>query len=180
MPIFAPTKNAAEIESSKVFAKDLMQKYRIPCARSAGFSDYTKAKQYLEKQKLPVVIKADGLAAGKGVVVAETKQQALTALSDFMEKKSLGSAGDSTIIEEIGGQEMTFAFTDTHTTIPAVPACGYKTVFDNGKGPEYGGWDLSPPVFFSAELGRQMNETIIASRGFANREPAVRRDPMAA
>ncbi|MDO8578242.1 MAG: phosphoribosylamine--glycine ligase [Dehalococcoidales bacterium] len=164
MPIFAPTRNAAEIESSKVFAKDLMQKYHIPCARSASFSDYAKAKQYLEKQKLPVVIKADGLAAGKGVVVAETKPQAIAALSDFMEKKTLGAAGNSIVIEEcLVGKEMSyFAFTDTHSTVPAVPACDYKRVFDNGKGPNTGGMGAySPPVFFNAELGRKIDETIM-------------------
>ncbi len=164
MPIFAPTRNAAEIESSKVFAKELMEKYHIPCAHSASFSDYAKAKQYLEKQKLPVVIKADGLAAGKGVVVADTKRQALAALSDFMEKKTLGAAGNSVVIEEcLVGKEMSyFAFTDTHTTVPAVPACDYKRVFDNGKGPNTGGMGAySPPYFFNAELGRTIDETIM-------------------
>lgn len=152
------------IESSKVFAKELMEKYHIPCARSAGFSDYAKAKKYLEKQKMPVVIKADGLAAGKGVVVAETKPQAMAALSDFMEKKTLGAAGNSVVIEEcLVGKEMSyFAFTDTHTTVPAVPACDYKRVFDNGKGPNTGGMGAySPPHFFNAELGRTIDETIM-------------------
>jgi phosphoribosylamine--glycine ligase len=164
MPIFAPTSNAAEIESSKVFAKELMQKYHIPCALSASFSDYAKAKQYLEKQTLPVVIKADGLAAGKGVVVAETKLQALAALSDFMEKKSLGAAGNNIVIEEcLVGMEMSyFAFTDTHSTVPAVPACDYKRVFDGGKGPNTGGMGAySPPVFFNAEMGHKIDETIM-------------------
>ena len=77
MPIFGPTKTAAEIESSKVFAKELMQKYDIPCARSVSFSEYNKAKEYVQKQKPPIVVKADGLAAGKGVIVADSIPQAL-------------------------------------------------------------------------------------------------------
>ncbi len=164
MPIFAPTRNAAEIESSKVFSKQLMQKYHIPCAASASFSDFAEARQYLETQKIPIVIKADGLAAGKGVVVAESKEQALEALSDFMVKKSLGAPGDKIVIEEyLDGREMSyFAFTDTHHTVPAVPACDYKRVFDNNKGPNTGGMGAyTPPFFFNAEMGRQIDETIM-------------------
>ena len=155
IPIFGPTRRAAEIESSKSFSKYLMKKYNIPCAGSCDFSDYNEAKKYLEKQSLPVVVKADGLAAGKGVVVAGTMEEAFYALNDFMVKKSLGEAGSRVIIEEyLTGREMsTFVFTDGRSIRPLVPACDYKTVFDGGKGSNTGGMgSYSPPVFATPEL----------------------------
>ncbi len=164
MQIFAPTKGAAEIESSKVFAKELMQKYNIPCARSVSFSEYALAKKYLQQQKPPIVIKADGLAAGKGVVVADSLPQALEALSNFMQSKTLGASGDRVIIEEfLSGKEMSaFAFTDTHTTVPMAAACDYKRVFDGDKGPNTGGMgSYSPPYFLTPELERTVAETIM-------------------
>lgn len=164
MQIFAPTKFAAAIESSKVFAKELMQKYNIPCARSVSFSDYALAKEYLRKQKPPIVIKADGLAAGKGVVVADSIPQALQALSDFMLSKTLGASGDRVVIEEfLSGKEMSaFAFTDTHTTVPMTAACDYKRVFDGNNGPNTGGMgSYSPPYFFTPGLGETVYSTIM-------------------
>lgn len=164
MTIFAPTRNAAEIESSKVFAKELFAKYKIPSAAGASFTDHNTAKQYLDRQKLPIVIKADGLAAGKGVVVANTREQALAALSEFMIEKTLGASGDRVVIEEcLTGREMSyFSFTDTHTVVPAVPACDYKRVFDHDRGPNTGGMGAySPPFFYTPELGRQIDETIM-------------------
>jgi phosphoribosylamine---glycine ligase len=164
IPVFGPSKIAAEIESSKVFSKYLMQKYDIPCAVSTGFSSYSEAKKYLERQKIPIVIKADGLAAGKGVVVAHTSEEAFNALDDFMQKKSLGSAGDRIIIEEfLPGREMsTFVFTDSKTVVPMVPACDYKTVFDNGRGPNTGGMgSYSPPSFYNAALAKKIHKTIM-------------------
>ncbi len=150
MPIFGPTKQATEIESSKVFAKELMQKYNIPCARSASFSDYNQAKEYVKQQKPPIVVKADGLAAGKGVIVADSIPQALDALSQIMEAKAFGAAGDRVVIEEyLSGKEMSaFAFTDAHTVVPMVAACDYKPVFDGDQGPNTGGMgSYSPPYF---------------------------------
>jgi len=169
IPIFGPTKKATEIESSKVFAKELMQKYNIPCARSASFSEYAQAKEYVQQQTPPIVIKADGLAAGKGVTVADTIPQALEVLADIMEAKIFGDAGDKVIIEEcLSGKEMSaFAFTDAHTVIPMVPACDYKPVFDGDQGPNTGGMgSYSPPHFFNKELDKKVNETIL--------EPAVK------
>lgn len=165
MRIFAPTRFAAQIESSKVFAKGLMQKYNIPCARSESFSDYSLAKKYLQKQKPPIVIKADGLAAGKGVVVADSIPQALEALSSFMLSKTLGEAGNRVVIEEfLSGREMSaFVFTDTHTTVPTVPACDYKRVFDGNTGPNTGGMgSYSPPYFYTPELEITILKTIMA------------------
>ena len=100
IPIFGPTKAATQIESSKVFAKELMQKYQIPCAHSVSFSTYTQAKKYIQSQQPPLVIKADGLAAGKGVTVANSIPQALEALTTIMKTKAFGAAGEKVIIEE--------------------------------------------------------------------------------
>ncbi len=169
IPIFGPTKGATQIESSKVFAKELMQKYNIPCARSASFSEYTQAKEYIKQQTLPIVIKADGLAGGKGVIVADSIPRALDALSKLMESKTLGAAGDRVVIEEcLSGKEMSaFAFTDGDTVIPMVSACDYKPVFDGDQGPNTGGMgSYSPPYFFNPTLAKTVNETIL--------EPAVK------
>jgi len=167
--VFGATKAAAEIESSKVFAKELMQKYNIPCARSTSFSDYSQAKEYAQQQRLPIVIKADGLAAGKGVIIAESIPQALDALANLMEAKALGTAGEKVIIEEyLSGKEMSaFAFTDAHTVVPMVPACDYKRIYDGDQGPNTGGMgSYSPPYFFNPALYKSVRGTIM--------EPAVR------
>jgi phosphoribosylamine--glycine ligase len=169
IPIFGPTKAASQIESSKVFAKELMQKYNIPCARSTSFSEYTRAKEYIRQQTPPIVVKADGLAAGKGVTVADSIPQALDALSNIMEAKAFGAAGDKVIIEErLSGQEMScFAFTDGKTVIPMASACDYKPVYDGDRGPNTGGMgSYSPPHFLSPALSRTIMGTIL--------EPAVK------
>jgi phosphoribosylamine--glycine ligase len=164
MQIFGATKQATAIESSKVFAKELMQKYNIPCAKSVSFSDYNEAKEYLQKQKAPIVVKADGLAAGKGVIVAETIPQALDALSKIMEDKAFGAAGDRVIIEEyLSGREMSvFAFSDGHTVVPMMAACDYKPAFDGNRGPNTGGMgSYSPPPFLTPELAQTVREKIM-------------------
>jgi len=169
IPIFGPTKQATQIESSKVFAKELMQKYNIPCARSASFSEYTQAKEYTKQQTPPIVVKADGLAAGKGVTVADSIPQALDTLSNIMEARAFGVAGDKVVIEEhLSGKEMSsFAFTDGKSVIPMVSACDYKPVFDGDHGPNTGGMgSYSPPHFFNTKLAKTVNETIL--------EPAVK------
>ena len=164
LPIFGATKAAAEIETSKVFAKELMQKYKIPCAKSASFSNFSEAKKYIQQQRPPIVIKADGLAAGKGVIIAESVPKAIEALSSFMESKSLGAAGSKVVIEEfLNGKEMSaFVFTDGKTVVPVVPACDYKRVFDGDQGPNTGGMgSYSPPYFLTPALGKQVMETIM-------------------
>jgi len=164
LQIFGPTKEATRIESSKVFAKELMQKYNIPCARSTSFSAYSQAKEYLLKQPPPIVIKADGLAAGKGVIVTNSIAEALDALYNIMEAKTLGTAGDKVVIEEyLSGKEMSaFAFTDAHTVFPMAPACDYKPVFDGDQGPNTGGMgSYSPPYFYSPTLAKTVTETIM-------------------
>ena len=168
LPVFGPTKAAAQIESSKVFSKNLMQKYGIPCAQGMIFSSYSEARDYVQSQPAPLVIKADGLAAGKGVFVATSKKQALEALSDVMERKSLGNAGDRVIVEEcLSGKEVSLlAFTDGKTVCPLVPACDYKRVFDSDQGPNTGGMgSYSPPGFFDQSQVEEAQRTVL--------EPAV-------
>jgi len=164
LPVFGPTKKATEIESSKAFAKELMQKYNIPCAQSASFTSYNQAREYLLKQPTPIVIKADGLAAGKGVIVADSIDEAMAALSDLMEAKTLGAAGEKVVIEEyLSGREMSaFAFTDGDIIAPMPPACDYKRIYDGDRGPNTGGMgSYSPPPFFNTALDKTVNETIL-------------------
>jgi len=164
IPVFGPTKQAAQIETSKVFAKELMHKYNIPCARSVSFSKYAKAKEYIQRQSPPIVVKADGLAAGKGVIVADSIPQAIEALNSIMEARIFGTAGDRVIIEEyLAGREMSsFAFTDGTTVVPMVAACDYKPVFDNNQGPNTGGMgSYSPPYFYNPRLDEAVNQTIM-------------------
>ncbi len=164
LPVFGPTKAAAQIESSKVFARNLMQKYGIPCPNGRTFSSYAEAKKYVESQPAPVVVKADGLAAGKGVTVASSTEDALKALTDIMEARVFGSAGDQVIIEEclVGKEVSLLAFTDGKTVIPMVPACDYKRVFDGDRGPNTGGMgSYSPPGFFSDKLTAEVTKTVL-------------------
>jgi phosphoribosylamine--glycine ligase len=164
IPTFGSTKAATRIEASKVFAKELMHKYNIPCARSAIFSDYNQAKEYVRKQTPPIVVKADGLAAGKGVIIADSIPQALEALDKFMQSSDFGTAGDKVVIEEyLSGEEMSaFAFSDGTTVIPMVAACDYKRVYDGDQGPNTGGMgSYSPPHFFNPTLARIVKETIM-------------------
>lgn len=164
IPVFGPTKRATRIESSKVFAKDLMQKYNIPCARSVSFSSYNQAREYIGQQTPPVVVKADGLAAGKGVTVAGSIPQALAALDSIMKARVFGAAGDRVIIEEyLSGREMSsFAFTDGDTVVPMVAACDYKPIYDNDQGPNTGGMgSYSPPSLYNDKLDKVVKETIL-------------------
>jgi phosphoribosylamine--glycine ligase len=164
MQIFGATKQATAIESSKVFAKELMQKYNIPCAESASFADYNKAREYLQAQKAPIVVKADGLAAGKGVIVAQSMDEAMAALDKIMKDKAFGAAGDRVIIEEfLSGREMSvFAFSDGHNVVPMMAACDYKPAFDGNKGPNTGGMgSYSPPPFLTPALAETVQTKIM-------------------
>jgi phosphoribosylamine--glycine ligase len=169
IPIFGPTKGATQIESSKAFAKGLMQKFGIPSAQSKTFYEFNRAKEYIKQQNPPLVVKADGLAAGKGVFVTNHISQALDALSIIMESRTLGVAGDVVIIEEyLSGEEMSsFAFTDSKTVVPMTDACDYKKIYDGDRGPNTGGMgSYSPPYFYTPELGQTVLQTIM--------EPAVK------
>jgi phosphoribosylamine--glycine ligase len=164
IPVFGPTKAATQIESSKVFARNLMEKYGIPYPKGAVFSSYFEARKYLEEQPMPVVIKADGLAAGKGVIIADSLTDARRALSEIMETKIFGSAGDRVMIDEyVRGREVSLiAFTDGKTVSPMVPACDYKKIGDNDHGPNTGGMgSYSPPGFFSAEMTEKVARDIL-------------------
>ena len=164
LPVIGPSKAAARIESSKSFSKTLMQKYGIPCGRSESFSDYTLAKKYVASQKMPVVIKADGLAAGKGVVIAFSQDEAQTALSDMMVSRTFGTAGDRIIVEEyLEGKEISvLAFTDGKTVVPMQSACDYKRAHDNDEGLNTGGMGAySPAGFIDEKLIDTVVETVI-------------------
>ena len=164
LAIFGPTKTATLIESSKVFAKELMQKYKIPCAEGEIFTCLSEANDYVRQHSFPLVVKADGLASGKGVVVANTQEQAENALSQMMEQRVFGSAGDKVIVEEcLRGKEVSLlAFTDGHTVVPMVPACDYKRACDNDEGPNTGGMgSYSPPGFFNKEQIELTMQTIL-------------------
>jgi phosphoribosylamine--glycine ligase len=164
VPVFGPTKAATQIESSKVFARNLMEKYGIPCPKGAIFSSYSEAHEYLQKQRAPVVIKADGLAAGKGVIIASSPDEADKAISAIMEAKIFGSAGDRVIIDEyLSGREVSLiAFTDGKTVSSMVPACDYKKIGDNDQGPNTGGMgSYSPPGFFSAQMAQKVTKDVL-------------------
>jgi len=162
--VFGPSREAAQLESSKVFARDIMQKYGIPCALGRSFTDFESARTYLQSHPLPVVVKADGLAAGKGVTVAANMDEAQDALKAMMKDRVFGTAGDRVIIEEclVGKEVSLLAFTDGRTVVPMVPACDYKRVFDNDKGPNTGGMgSYSPPGFFDDKMIKQILKTVI-------------------
>lgn len=145
---YGPRKNAAEIEGSKIFMKNLLKKYDIPTAKYETFTDYEAASAYLREQSAPIVIKADGLAAGKGVTVAATLEEAEQALREMMVDKVFGQAGSQIVIEEcLVGQEMSIlAFVDGETVRAMVPAQDHKPIFDGDKGPNTGGMGTYTPL----------------------------------
>ncbi|MFI2857784.1 phosphoribosylamine--glycine ligase [Paenibacillus sp. JSM ZJ436] len=148
LAVFGPRKNAAEIEGSKTFMKDLLHKYSIPTAAYEKFDSYEQALTYLRSQKAPIVIKADGLAAGKGVTVAHTMEEAEQALQDIMQSKVFGEAGSRVVIEEfLEGQEMSIlAFVDGETVKPMSAAQDHKPAYDGDKGPNTGGMGTYSPL----------------------------------
>ena len=148
LPIFGPSQEAAMLEGSKTFAKDLMTKYHIPTAAYEVFTDYDKAVAYVQKLGTPIVIKADGLAAGKGVTVAVTEQEAFRALDDILNHHHFGSAGASVVIEEyLTGEEFSLmAFVDGENVYPMVLSQDHKRAFAGDKGPNTGGMGTYSPV----------------------------------
>jgi len=148
IPAFGPNKAAAEIEGSKIFMKNLLKKYNIPTAKYETFTSFDTALAYLKEQEAPIVIKADGLAAGKGVTVAATLEEAEEALRSIMLDKVFGDAGNQVVIEEfLAGQEMSIlAFVDGETVKPMVPAQDHKPIFDGDKGPNTGGMGTYTPL----------------------------------
>jgi len=162
--IFGPSKEAAEIESSKVFSKRLMKKHNIPTANYEIFQNSEKAFEYIKQQTFPLVIKADGLAAGKGVFIVKNLNQARDALNTLMEGKKFGEAGRQVVIEEfLEGEEVSIlAFCDGKTVIPMVPSQDHKKIFDNDQGPNTGGMGAYSPVpFYPDELEKRVLEEIL-------------------
>lgn len=146
--IFGPTKEAAQLESSKIWAKQFMQRNDIPTAPFGIFDDAKEAKQYVESLNYPVVIKADGLAAGKGVIVCDGKKDALDAIDEMLVKNTFGSAGSSIVIEKrIDGIEASYiALCDGLTAIPMATSQDHKRIFDDDKGPNTGGMGAYSPT----------------------------------
>lgn len=146
--VFGPAKAAAQLEGSKSFSKEIMKKYHIPTAKYEIFRDAAAAKAYIKKEGAPIVVKADGLAAGKGVIVAETAEQALAAVDEIMCDKAFGAAGDSIVIEECltGEEASVLAFTDGKTIVPMMPSQDHKRAFDGDKGPNTGGMGTYAPA----------------------------------
>lgn len=161
---FGPRRSAAQIEASKVFAKELMQKHNIPTASYAVFDDYEEAVEYVKRSPLPVVIKADGLALGKGVTVAMDREEALKALKSIMLDKVFKEAGSRVVIEEyLTGHEVSvLAFTDGKTVIPMISAQDHKRAYDDDKGPNTGGMGaIAPSPYYTDEIRQRTEREII-------------------
>ena len=163
-PCFGPNAKAAEIESSKVFSKNLMKKYGIPTAAYEVFTEQGAALEYIREQgKYPVVIKADGLALGKGVVIAQNEQEAEEALQSMMEEKIFGDSGSRVVVEEfLTGPEVTvLAFTDGKTLCPMASSMDHKQAYDGDKGPNTGGMGtISPNPAYTKEAAQRCMEEI--------------------
>ncbi|MED3563590.1 phosphoribosylamine--glycine ligase [Bacillus xiapuensis] len=160
LPVFGPKKAAAEIEGSKSFAKELMEKYQIPTADYAVFTSFDEARDYIEEKGAPIVIKADGLAAGKGVTVAMTKEEALESLEDMLVGAKFGAASSRVVIEEfLAGEEFSLmAFVNGETVVPLEIAQDHKRAFDGDQGPNTGGMGAYSPV---PQIAPEIVETAI-------------------
>ena len=158
---FGPTKNAAQLEGSKIFAKRLMKKYNIPTAEFEVFDDLNAAKDYIRSKGAPIVIKADGLAAGKGVIVAQTLDEALTAVDEM---KTFGAAGSKIVVEEFmdGEEASVLALTDGEKILPLVAAQDHKRALDGDKGLNTGGMGAyAPAPVVDEKISALVNETIL-------------------
>ncbi len=167
---FGPRKNAAVIEASKAFAKELMKKYKIPTAESQIFESYGEALEYVRAKGAPIVLKADGLALGKGVLICETLEQAEEGLKEIMLDKAFGSAGNKIVVEECmrglkytpGEEVSVLAFTDGKTIVPMITSCDHKRTYDGDKGLNTGGMGtFSPCPFWDEKLEKQVLKTIM-------------------
>ena len=163
IPAFGPRANAAVIEASKAFSKELMKKYHIPTARYETFTQLDKALDYIGEQGAPIVVKADGLALGKGVVVAATVDEAKTAAREMMEDKKFGQSGSTVVIEEcMTGPEVTvLAFADGEHVYPMPASQDHKRAYDGNRGPNTGGMGaISPPPQYTPETARRCMDEI--------------------
>ncbi|MBO4289207.1 MAG: phosphoribosylamine--glycine ligase, partial [Lachnospiraceae bacterium] len=158
IPCFGPTAAAAIIEGSKAFSKELMKKYGIPTARYEIFSDRQAAVDYLKTQKLPIVIKADGLALGKGVIIAETMEEAVAAVDSIMLDKKFGKSGDRIVIEEFltGPEVSVLSFTDGKTIVPMVSSMDHKRALDGDQGLNTGGMGtIAPNPYYTKDVAER-------------------------
>ena len=163
IPCFGPRSNAAIIEGSKVFSKELMKKYNIPTAAYEVFSDMDKALKYLETAPIPTVIKADGLALGKGVIIAETRDEAVSAVKSMMQDKVFGKSGDNIVIEEFltGPEVSVLSFTDGKTVVPMVSSMDHKRAGDGDTGLNTGGMGtVAPNPYYTKDIEKECMEKI--------------------
>lgn len=163
IPCFGPTKNAAIIEGSKAFSKELMRKYGIPTARYETFTDMETALAYLETAPMPIVVKADGLALGKGVIIAQNLQEAQAAVRSMMADRVFGESGACVVIEEFltGPEVSVLSFTDGNTIVPMVSSMDHKRAHDGDTGPNTGGMGtVAPNPYYTEEVAQQCMEQI--------------------
>ncbi len=163
VPCFGPNRQAAIIEGSKVFSKNLMKKYNIPTASYEVFADASKALEYIETAPTPIVVKADGLALGKGVIIAETKEEAKDAIKSIMEDKQFGKSGDNIVIEEFltGPEVSVLSFTDGKVVVPMVSSMDHKRAGDNDTGLNTGGMGtIAPNPYFTKEIEEECMQKI--------------------
>ena len=163
IPVFGPNKNAAIIEGSKVFSKRLMQKYNIPTAAYAVFTDLKEALEYIEDAPIPTVIKADGLALGKGVIIAQTRDEAKKALRSMLEDKVFGDSGSRVIVEEFltGPAVSVLSFTDGETVVPMISSMDHKRALDGDQGLNTGGMGtIAPNPYYTEAVAKECMETI--------------------
>lgn len=161
---FGPNKAAAKLEGSKAFSKELMKKYGIPTASFDTFTDVDKAKAFVDEIGVPCVVKADGLAAGKGVIICMTREEADKAIEDMLTDHAFGDASATIVIEEymVGPEVSVLAFADGKTVLPMVSAQDHKRIFDGDKGPNTGGMGAySPAPVYTEALSAEVNKTII-------------------
>lgn len=161
--VFGPTKVAATLEGSKAFSKDFMKRHNIPTAEYVEVDEYEKAVESLKNFTYPLVIKADGLAAGKGVVICEDEETALKTLKEFMLDKTLNNAGSKLVIEEFlkGFECSLLCFTDGETIIPMPTVKDHKQIYDNNKGPNTGGMGTVSPNPFMPDFSKEMLDSIL-------------------
>ena len=174
IPCFGPTAAAAQIEGSKVFAKDLMKKYGIPTAAYESFDDAAAALCYLETAEMPIVVKADGLALGKGVIIAQTREEARQAVISMMEESMFGQSGSRVVIEEFltGPEVSVLSFTDGETVVPMVSSMDHKRARDNDEGLNTGGMGtVAPNPYYTSEVAQRcMKEIFLPTIAAMNAE----------
>ena len=167
---FGPRKNAAIIEASKAFSKELMKKYAIPTAAYETFDNYEAALAYVETCPIPVVLKADGLALGKGVLICKTREEAISGIKEMMLESKFGSAGSKVVVEELleGPEVSCLAFTDGKTMVPMITSCDHKRAKDNDEGLNTGGMGtFSPAPFFGKNSAKEVMEKIMLPTMYA-------------